>query len=126
MDVTSESESIVEELTTGSEYVLWIKIAKSYTNDDKDILLVCTYIPPISSPFYNNNEFELCEHEVSLMASRFDLLYMISYNKRSDWLIDYQCEANLHVVCTIIKHENKKKTCVPIFYTYIDLYSKCS
>ena len=52
MDVTSESESIVKELTTGSEYVLWIKIAKSYTNDDKDILLVCTYIPPISSRFY--------------------------------------------------------------------------
>ena len=66
----------VEELTTGSEYVLWIKIAKSYTNDDKDILLGCTYIPPISSRFYNNNEFELFEHEVSLMASRFDLLYM--------------------------------------------------
>ena len=66
----------VEELTTGSEYVLWIKIATSYTNDDNDILLGCTYIPPISSPFYNNNEFELCEREVSLMASRFDLLYM--------------------------------------------------
>ena len=66
----------VEELTTGSDYVRWIKIAKSYTNDDKDILLGCTYIPPISSRFYNNNEFEFFEHEVSLMASRFDLLYM--------------------------------------------------
>ena len=63
----------VEELTTGSEYVLWIKIAKSYANDDKDILLGCTYIPPISSRFYNNNEF--FQREVSLMASRFDLSY---------------------------------------------------
>ena len=59
--------------------------------------------------FTKNNEFELFEHEVSLMASRFNLLYMISYNKRSDWLIDYQCEANLHVVCTInIKTKRRK------------------
>jgi len=56
--------------------VLWIKIAKSYTNDDKDILLGCTYIPPLFLHFYNNNEFELFEREVSLMASRFDLVYM--------------------------------------------------
>ena len=27
----------------------------------------------------------------------------LSYNKRSDWLIDYQCEANLHVVCKFNK-----------------------
>ena len=66
----------VEELTTG-EYVLWIKIAKSYANDDKDILLGCTYIPPISSRFYNDNEFELFEREVSLMASRFDTCVVI-------------------------------------------------
>ena len=73
--VKNEILPFVEELTTG-EYVLWIKIAKSYANDDKDILLGCTYIPPISSRFYNDNEFELFEREVSLMASRFDLLYM--------------------------------------------------
>ena len=74
--VKNEILPFVEELTTGSEYVLWVKIAKSYTNDDKDILLGCTYILPISSRFYNNNEFELFEREVSLMASRFDILYM--------------------------------------------------
>ena len=59
--VKNEILPFVEELTTGSEYVLWIKIAKSYNNDDKDILLGCTYILPISSRFYNNNEFELFE-----------------------------------------------------------------
>ena len=35
--VKNEFLPFVEELTTGSEYVFWIKIAKSYTNDDKYI-----------------------------------------------------------------------------------------
>ena len=35
--VKNEILQFVEELTTGSEYVFWIKIAKSYTNDDKYI-----------------------------------------------------------------------------------------
>lgn len=80
----------MQEVITDSDYVLWIKLCKTFTKLEDDIIFGCTYIPPLSSRFYNNDKFEKYESEVSQMTSRYNLVYMFGdFNSQVAELEDF-------------------------------------
>ena len=66
----------VSVIETDSDYVFWVKVCKSLLVTNYDILFGITYVPPLSSRFYNNDEFELFEYEITNMCSKYEYLYL--------------------------------------------------
>ncbi len=57
-------------LNTDCEYVSWLKVCKSYTHID-DIIIGVLYIPPIQSPFYNDDQMMQLELEITKICSSY-------------------------------------------------------
>lgn len=60
-----------------SEYTAWIKISMKALKLGKDILIVAVYIPPKQSRFFNDDDFDLFEQEISSACSKDCYLLLI-------------------------------------------------
>ena len=58
----------VKTITMQSEYIACINISRSYHKHDQDILIASVYIPPQQSRFFNNDEFDLFEQDVTSLC----------------------------------------------------------
>ena len=58
----------VNVLDSPSYYVLWLKLSKTAFHIDHDVVLGIIYQPPETSKFFNNDEAELLEIEISAMC----------------------------------------------------------
>ena len=80
----------VEVIETDSDYVLWIKLCKSFHALHEDIVFGVVYIPPIQSRFFNNDEYSCFEHEIIDMSSKYNLMYLTGdWNSQTSGLLDY-------------------------------------
>ena len=77
-------------VSSESEYISWIKLSKQFHQYDEDILLGCVYVPPQQSRFYNNDEFDCMEQEITSACSTGQYVYILGdFNAQTSDLIDY-------------------------------------
>ena len=69
---------------------LFFKINKSILNSNKDLLCACVYIPPSTSLYKNNNNFELLTEELIKNKQNFvcDTLIVGDFNAKTNTLPD--------------------------------------
>ena len=73
-----------------SEYIACINISRGYHKHDQDILIASVYIPPQQSRFFNNDEFDLFEQDVTSLCSTYDYLIMTAnFNAQTGDLNDF-------------------------------------
>ena len=70
---------------------LFFKINKSILNSNKDLLCACVYIPPSTSLYKNDNNFELLTDELVKNKQNFvcDTLIVGDFNAKTNTLPDY-------------------------------------
>ena len=62
----SELTHLIKHIKTGAFYI-WLEIDKELTSTEKNVLLCATYIPPIESPYFNDDMFSTLEEARSSM-----------------------------------------------------------
>ena len=75
-----------------SEYISWLKLSKQFHMYDEDIILGCVYIPPQQSRFFNDDEFECMEQEITPACSLTQNMYVYilgDCNAQTGHLNDY-------------------------------------
>ena len=76
-----------------SDYVLWLSISKKAYTTDEDIIVGAIYIPPADSRFYNPDEIEQFNVEITTMCvSNKYVLLMGDFNARTHNKQDYMDE----------------------------------
>ena len=70
--IKNSINNLIEILPTDSDYIFWVKIHS--TNASNDLVIGATYIPPESSRFFNEEEFDLFENEIIHMSSQYNNL----------------------------------------------------
>jgi hypothetical protein len=68
--------------TTLSQNILWLKLDKMFFGLSHDVYLCVVYIPPISSPHYDNDFISL-EGEVSTFSSKGKIVLIGDFNSRT-------------------------------------------
>ncbi|MEW8547682.1 MAG: endonuclease/exonuclease/phosphatase family protein [Candidatus Thiodiazotropha sp.] len=77
-------------LSTDSDYIMWISIDKSSTSMDENLIIGVTYVPPSQSRFFNDEELQTLENEITSMCSSHKYVYITGdLNARTANLIDY-------------------------------------
>ncbi|MES9882143.1 MAG: reverse transcriptase family protein [Sedimenticola sp.] len=67
----------VDQITTDSDYIMWVKLNKNMLTTSEDILLGLIYQPPESSRFYNADEAELFDVEITSMCIKHKYVYLL-------------------------------------------------
>ena len=67
-------------IESDSDYILWLKLSKSFLQTDEDFIFGVVYIPPTNSRFNNSDVLDLFEVEITSMC--------ISY-RNVGWLVGY-------------------------------------
>ena len=80
----------IETLNCDSEYILWVKLDKSYAKSEQHIIFGVVYVPPTQSRFLNEDEFEIFQNEITDMCSKYDYIYLAGdFNAQIANLSDY-------------------------------------
>ena len=88
--VKAELSKYIETIQSESDYVLWVKLDKSYMQSDKHIVFGIVYVPPTQSRFLNEDEFEIFQNEITDMSCNFDYIYLAGdWNAQTANLADY-------------------------------------
>ena len=88
----------VSHIESDSDYVLWLSISKKVFNTDEDIYVGAIYIPPNDSKFYNPDEIENFNVEITNMCvpNKYVLL-MGDFNARTQNKQDFLEEDNFFI-----------------------------
>ncbi|MES9879996.1 MAG: reverse transcriptase family protein, partial [Sedimenticola sp.] len=79
-------------IESDSDYTMWVKIHHYMLTVNEDILLGLIYQPPESSRFYNADEAENLEVEITSMCIEYSYVYLLGdINGRVSNLDDYTC-----------------------------------
>ena len=74
------------------EYISWLQkhVSKQLFGIEQDMMIASVYIPLWQSKFYNDDELEIFEQEISSACCNFDYLYMLGdFNAQTGELSDY-------------------------------------
>ena len=76
---------------TSSQNRVWLKLEKTFFGLADDIYLCGIYIPPLSSPHYDN-EYQNLEYEISILSTKGKIMLMGDFNSRistyPDFIVD--------------------------------------
>ena len=75
--IKTDLSQLVTVLESPSDYVLWLKLSKTAFHIDHDIVLGIIYQPPETSRFFNIDEAELLEVEISAMCIDYNYVYLM-------------------------------------------------
>ena len=88
--VKAELSKYIETMQSESDYVLWVKLDKTYMQSDQHIVFGIVYVPPTQSRFLNEDEFEIFQNEITDMSCNFDYIYLAGdWNAQTANLADY-------------------------------------
>ena len=88
--VKHEFKNYIETIDSESEYVMWLKLQKQATGHSADIIFGVTYIPPAQSRFYNDDDFDRFEQEITSIRSQYDFVYLVGdMNAQTAKMQDY-------------------------------------
>ena len=80
----------VKHLDSNSDYIMWIQIDKCLMKADENIILGLTYIPPIQSKYYNDEEILNLGREITSVCSKNKYVIITGdLNARTAMLKDY-------------------------------------
>ena len=83
-------EKFVKHLDSDSDYIMWIQIDKCLMKADENIILGLSYIPPIDSKYYNDEEILNLEREITSVCSQHKYVLITGdLNARTARLKDY-------------------------------------
>ena len=83
-------------LSIQSDFSAWIKISKSFTNLEQDIIIGACYIPPQSSRYYNDDDFSQLEQEIMSFCSEYEYVFLTGdFNAQTANLRDFTCSDTL-------------------------------
>jgi len=86
--IKNSINNLIEIIPTDSDYIFWVKIHS--TNASNDLVIGATYIPPESSRFFKQEEFDLFENEIIHMSSQYNnLLIAGDLNAHTGSLSDF-------------------------------------
>ena len=68
---------------------LWCRIDKSIFNSSKDLFLCGVYIPPIKSPYFDEEIFENLETDVLHYSQKGNVMLLGDFNARTSKLEDF-------------------------------------
>ena len=74
--VRDSISNFVNVIPSESEYISWLKLSKQFHMYDEDIILGCVHIPPQQSRFFNDDEFECMEQEITSACSLSQYVYI--------------------------------------------------
>ena len=67
-----------------SDYILWIKLSKSFCNTEDDLIFGIVYLPPTDSRFNNPEELDLFEIEITSMSISHKYIFLLGdFNART-------------------------------------------
>ena len=78
----SELTNSVKLIKTGQFYI-WLEMDKGLTASEENILLCATYIPPLESPYYNEESFSILEEAINHFQSHGHILICGDLNART-------------------------------------------
>ena len=91
---------------TESENRLWIKLDKTFFGFKTDLFICACYIPPVTSPYYDE-DFVKLEQEISKIPNKDNILIIGDLNARISNTSDYiEDEADIHSSIQNILPEN--------------------
>ena len=80
----------VKVINTESDYIACLSLSRQYHHYEQDIILASVYIPPQQSRFFNQDEFELFEQEVTSLCSQHEFFLMLGdFNAQTGNLEDF-------------------------------------
>ena len=69
-------------IKTGTFYI-WLEIQKEMISTEKNVLLCATYIPPLESPYFNEDSFSILEGEINHFQAQGHVLVCGDLNNRT-------------------------------------------
>ena len=60
----------VKHLESNSDYIMWLEIDQCLLNADENVILGVSYIPPIQSKYYNDEEILNLERDITSVCGK--------------------------------------------------------
>ncbi len=80
----------IEVIETQCDYLMWLKLSCKFTNLDEDLIFGTVYVPPMTSRFYNNDQYEMFEHEISNICNKYSYVYLFGdHNAQTEEMVDF-------------------------------------
>ncbi|MEW8546031.1 MAG: endonuclease/exonuclease/phosphatase family protein [Candidatus Thiodiazotropha sp.] len=77
-------------LVTDSDYIMWVSVDRSIASTEEDLIIGITYVPPSQSRFFNDDELQTLENEITSMCSSHKYVFITGdLNARTARLSDY-------------------------------------
>ena len=78
-------------IPTDSDYIMWLRLDRSLTSTDEDLILGVLYIPPAQSRFLNEDEYFCLETEITSMVVGLSSYICLTgdMNARTSQLCDF-------------------------------------
>ncbi len=77
------------ELVKREQYHLWLKIKKGIISTSQPVFLCAIYIPPLESPYFQEETFQNIEQEISHFQAQGNVLLMGDFNSRTGDKLDF-------------------------------------
>ncbi len=88
MIIWIQSELAIE-LVKRDQYHLWLKIQKGIISASQHVFLCAIYIPPLESPYFQEETFQNIEEEISHFQAQGNVLLMGDLNARTGKELDF-------------------------------------
>ncbi len=88
MIIWTKSELSIE-LVKREQYHLWLKIKKGIISTSQPVFLCAIYIPPLESPYFQEETFQNIEQEISHFQAQGNVLLMGDFNSRTGDKLDF-------------------------------------
>ena len=62
-----------------SRYIASLKLSKQFLGTDQDIMTATVYIPPQTSNFFSEDEYDLFEQEIVSVGGHYEYIYIYIY-----------------------------------------------
>ena len=62
--IKNQLKPYIKMIVNSSDYILWIRVDKTYLNTDHDLIIGAAYIPPETSPYSSIESFDEIENEI--------------------------------------------------------------
>ena len=97
--VSNSISNHMKQVQTDSEYIYCLSLSKQAHHFDQDILIMAVYVPPEQSRFYNKDEFELFENDITRLCGQYDyIITMGDFNAQTGELVDYTSDDSFFTV----------------------------
>ena len=100
------------EIVKSSLNFVWCKISKTVLGRQKDLFMCGLYIPPMYSPYFDDNLFENLEHDVEKFSKLGNIMMLGDFNARTGLASDFVSKEGNDLItndCSALSREVKQR-----------------